>query len=73
VQDEGLAHGHGREPVLELVALAREDERRLPGQLSGDRPQLGGVGPVGLLGGLEGAPGVKVDGFVLRAAHEQRH
>ncbi len=59
LEHEGLPARHRGEPVLEQVALAREHQRRKPGQVLKRGTQLGRLRPLRLLRGRPAPPGVK--------------
>ena len=72
LQEERVALRHGAEALLELVALAGEDQRRLLGKLGGRRRYLSVVRPVRLLGDRKAAPGVEVVGCGGGCGHRSK-
>ena len=58
LEEERLSLGDGRHPGAQLVALAREDERRIRLELRNDCAQSLGVGVLGLLRRGQVSPGV---------------
>ncbi|GAA3691697.1 hypothetical protein GCM10022224_066620 [Nonomuraea antimicrobica] len=60
LKDERLAAGHRGQLLLELVALAGEDQRGQAAEFGDNLVELAAVWPVRLLRRGEGSPGIEI-------------